>query len=54
MRRYRAVYQSMTARYDCGIFYADSKEEAEKEARASNNAFSANEKILIKCYESEE
>jgi hypothetical protein len=49
MRKWKARYISMTASYDCGIFYADTKEEAEREARAKATAFSQSEKCLIKC-----
>ena len=51
MKKYKAIYGSMTARYDLGYYYANSKEEAEKEARAKASAFSANEKCLIHCYD---
>jgi hypothetical protein len=51
MRKFKARYSSMTASYDCGTYYAETKEEAEKEARANANAFSQSEKSLINCYE---
>jgi len=51
MKKWRARYQSMTACYDCGTVYADTKEEAEREVRARQTAFSPSEKRLIKCIE---
>lgn len=51
MKKYKATYNSMTATYDCGTFYAENKEEAEREARAMANAFSQSEKCLIHCQE---
>lgn len=51
MRKYKAIYGSMTARYDLGYYYANSKEEAEREARATASAFSEGEKSLIHCYD---
>ena len=49
MKKYKARYSSMTATYNCGTYYANSKEEAEREARANASAFSASEKCLIHC-----
>jgi len=54
MKKWKATYNSMTASYNCGIYYADTKEEAEREARASNCAFSNSEKCLITCREDKE
>ena len=51
MRKYKVTYSSMTAFYDMGYVYADSKEEAEREVRSRANAFSASEKTLIKAHE---
>ena len=39
----------MTAYYDMGYIYAESKQEAEKQARAKATAFSSGEKTLIKA-----
>ncbi len=54
MKKWKARYNSMTANYDCGTYYADTKEEAEREARAGASAFSQNEKCLIKCTEAQD
>lgn len=51
MRKWKAEYASMTARYNCGIYYAETKEEAEREARSRNHCFTESEKILITCRE---
>jgi len=51
MKKWRATYNSMTATYNCGIYYADTKEEAEREARANARAFTPGEKTLINCTE---
>lgn len=51
MKKWKATYNSMTACYNCGIYYADTKEEAEREARAKVSAFSESEKRLISCSE---
>ena len=51
MKKYKCVYQSMTAFYKMGTYYADSKEQAEKECRAKATAFSSGEKTLIKAIE---
>ena len=54
MKRYKITYNSMTARYDLGYVYANSKEEAEQEARVTkSNAFSKNERSLINATECE-
>lgn len=49
INKYKATYRSLTAIYNCGIYYAETKEEAEREARANASAFTANEKCLIHC-----
>ena len=42
----------MTAYYSCGTYYADTKDEAEQEARTKNaGAFTAGERTLIYCVE---
>jgi hypothetical protein len=41
----------MTAFYNMGTYYADTKEEAEREARSNATCFSQGEKTLIKCIE---
>lgn len=41
----------MTAFYEMGYVYAESKEEAEREARAKATAFTKGEKCLIKARE---
>ena len=51
MKKWRCVYQSMTAFYEMGTYYADTKEEAERECRAKASAFSSGEKTLIKAIE---
>ena len=52
MKKWKAFYQSMTAYYNCGTYYADTKEEAEREARARNSgAFDRGERTLIHCME---
>lgn len=51
MNKYHISYNSMTASYDMGYIYAESKEAAEREARAKATAFSQKEKCLIKAYE---
>lgn len=51
MRKYKITYSSMTAHYDLGYIYADSQEDAEREARAKQTAFSQNEKPLIRARE---
>jgi hypothetical protein len=47
MNRYKITYSSMSAFYDMGYIYAESKEDAEREARAKATAFSQGEKSLI-------
>jgi len=55
MKKWKATYKSMTAFYNCGTYYADSKEEAEREARAKNSgAFSKGELTLIHCTEAKD
>lgn len=54
MKQYKIIYSSMTAYYEMGPVYANSKEEAEREARAKATAFSSREKPLIKAYESKD
>lgn len=51
MRKYKITYNSMTAYYDLGYEYADSKEEAERNARARSTAFDKSEKCLIRARE---
>lgn len=55
MKKWKAEYVSMTARYNCGIYYADTKEEAERIARSENRgAFSESERRLIVCREAKD
>lgn len=54
MKKYKATYQSMTAFYELGTYYAESKEDAEREARRKATAFSEGEKRLITCKEAKE
>ena len=54
MKKWKATYRSMTAHYDCGIYYADTKEEAEISARADAHVFTPSEKTLIHCSEVKE
>jgi len=55
MKKWKAVYSSLTAYYKCGTYYAETKEEAEKQARIKNaGSFSRREQGLIKCYEDED
>ena len=51
MKKWKARYSSMSATYDCGTYYAETKEEAEREARRNATAFDASEKRLINCVE---
>ena len=52
MKKYKITYSSMTARYDLGYVYANSKEEAEREARRTkSDAFFGSEKNLIHATE---
>jgi len=51
MKKYKISYNSMTACYNLGYIYAETKEEAEQEARAKASAFSLNEKFLITARE---
>ena len=51
MNKYKITYNSMTAFYEMGFQYADSKEEAERNARSTASAFSQGEKSLIKATE---
>lgn len=51
MKKYRCYYQSMTAHYEMGHYYANSKEEALRECRAKATAFSTGEKSLITAVE---
>jgi hypothetical protein len=44
----------MTASYDMGYIYAESKDEAEREARSKASAFSQGEKTLIHATEEKE
>jgi len=41
----------MSAFYEMGTYYADTKEEAERECRSKASAFSSGEKSLIKAIE---
>ena len=41
----------MTAFYDLGYVYAETKEDAERESRAKETAFTQGEKTLIHCTE---
>jgi hypothetical protein len=49
MNRYKITYSSMTAFYDMGYIFAESQEEAEREARSKATAFSQGEKSLIRA-----
>ena len=51
MKKFRATYNSMRVFYEMGTYYADNKEEAEREARAKATAFTSREKMLIHCTE---
>jgi hypothetical protein len=51
MKKYKITYQSMTAFYELGYVYANTKDEAERIARAKATAFSQAEKCLIKASE---
>ena len=52
IRKWKAIYSSMTASYNCGVYYAETKEEAEREARCRNRGtFTEGELTLIKCIE---
>ena len=51
MKKFKATYKSMTAFYEMGTYYANTKEEAEREARAKAMAFTSGEKTLIHCTE---
>ena len=39
MKKYKLIYSSIGAYYNLGTYYANSKEEAEKECREYANAF---------------
>ena len=55
MKKYKITYNSMTARYDLGYVYANSKEEAEQEARTTkSSAFTRSERSLIHATECKE
>ena len=54
MKKWKATYSSMTAFYEMGTYYADTKEEAEREARCRATAFSQGEKTLIHCHEAKD
>lgn len=50
MRKFKITYNSMTARYNLGYVYANSKEDAEREARndpKNRSSFSEGERTLI-------
>ena len=52
MKKYKISYNSMTACYDLGYVYANSKEEAEQEARVTkSSAFTRGERSLISATE---
>ena len=51
MKRWRMRYSSMTASYNLGYVYANTKEEAERECRANQTAFTKSESRLIKAIE---
>lgn len=52
MRKWKAVYSSLTVYYKCGTYYAETKEDAERQARIKNaRCFTPGERRLIKCYE---
>lgn len=51
MKRWRMRYASMTASYNLGYVYAETKEEAERECRAKQTAFSKGELSLIRAIE---
>ena len=44
-------YSSMTASYNLGYVFAETKEEAERECRSRQTAFSKGELTLIKAIE---
>lgn len=55
MKKYKITYNSMTACYDLGYVYANSKEEAEQEARVTkSSAFTRGERSLIHATEYKE
>ncbi len=54
MRKWRCTYQSMTAFYEMGVYYADTKEDAERECRMRATAFTSGEKTLIHAHEAKE
>ncbi len=51
MKKWKCVYQSMTAYYELGTYYANDKETVLRECRAKARAFSSSERMLIRAYE---
>jgi len=54
MKKWIPTYKSMTAYYKFKPIYAETKEEAEREARANATAFTKGERTLIKCIEAKD